>query len=282
MRIVGVIDLLGGRAVHARGGCRHGYRPVEAAADTRIDGDAAVLARVYTEQLGVAAVYVADLDAIAGGAGQDLPMGSPALAGAPLWLDAGVFTVAQAERALDRGASRVVVGLETLTSFAVLEQITKTITPDRVVFSLDLREGRPLAGVDGIRELSRSIIAAKAADAGARSIIVLDLARVGSGRGLDLPALEEIRRAVPDVELMAGGGVRGSDDLRALAAVGCEGALVATALHLPGGADLVRFAALQPVVTRTSRDTSHSARSSPRPPSRLRSPGSHPGDPSLS
>ena len=36
MRVIGVIDLLGGRAVHAKGGCRHGYRPIETAANTPI------------------------------------------------------------------------------------------------------------------------------------------------------------------------------------------------------------------------------------------------------
>ena len=42
------------------------------------------------------------------------------------------------------------------------------------------------------------------------------------------------RPGVPDVELLAGGGVRDAGDLRALAGAGAAGALVATALH--GGA----------------------------------------------
>jgi uncharacterized protein related to proFAR isomerase len=33
------------------------------------------------------------------------------------------------------------------------------------------------------------------------------------------------------VIVLAGGGVRGPDDLSALAAAGCDGALIATALH---------------------------------------------------
>jgi len=71
VQIIGVIDLLGGKAVHAQGGCRRAYRPVQMAAGTTIDGDAAALARVYVEQMGLDDVYVADLDAIAGGATQD-------------------------------------------------------------------------------------------------------------------------------------------------------------------------------------------------------------------
>jgi uncharacterized protein related to proFAR isomerase len=53
------------------------------------------------------------------------------------------------------------------------------------------------------------------------------------------------------VPLIAGGGVRGEEDLRALASVGCDAVLMATALHGPGGADLVRYAARQATVMQT-------------------------------
>ena len=63
---------------------------------------------------------------------------------------------------------------------------------------------------------------------------MLDLARVGSGEGPDVTLLGELHARFPDVELLAGGGVRHAADLRALAGAGAAGALVATALH--GGA----------------------------------------------
>lgn len=244
MRIIGVLDLLGGRAVHAKGGCRHGYRPLSVAGDTAIDGDPAALARWYIDQRGLDELYLADLDAIAGGREQDAPVRGVAGTGVAVWLDAGVSTVAQARRAIDRGASRVVVGLETLMSFEALHEISEVMTSDRVAFSLDLREGRPIARDERLRDLPIDDLAAKAVDAGARSVIVLDVARVGSSRGIDLSALATVKRAIPDVTLLAGGGVRGVDDLRDLATVGCDGVLVATALHGPDGANLVRFAAV--------------------------------------
>jgi phosphoribosylformimino-5-aminoimidazole carboxamide ribotide isomerase len=48
-----------------------------------------------------------------------------------------------------------------------------------------------------------------------------------------------MRQAVRDGELLVGGGVRGEADLAALASIGVDAALVATALHegtLPGPA----------------------------------------------
>ena len=51
----------------------------------------------------------------------------------------------------------------------------------------------------------------------------------GGTRTLDL--CREIRRHHPDLTIVAGGGVRGLDDLKTLADAGCDAALVASALH---------------------------------------------------
>jgi len=234
--------LLDGRAVHAKGGCRQGYRPLDIAGDTPIHGDPIALARLYTEQCGLDEVYVADLDAISGGREQDAAVCAIAGTGAAVWLDAGVSTIAQARRALDRGVNRVVVGLETMTCFDRLRDITEAATPGSVAFSLDLRNGHPITDSEGLRELRIEVIAARAVEAGAASVIVLDLARVGSDRGIDLGMFETVKRAIPEVTVLAGGGIRGIDDVRHLAELGCDAVLVATALQRPGGADLVRFA----------------------------------------
>ena len=48
--------------------------------------------------------------------------------------------------------------------------------------------------------------------------------------GPDVETIAEIHAAFPELELLAGGGVRDADDLRALEDAGAAGALVATAL----------------------------------------------------
>jgi phosphoribosylformimino-5-aminoimidazole carboxamide ribotide isomerase len=60
---------------------------------------------------------------------------------------------------------------------------------------------------------------------------VIDLARVGTSTGLDAVLVDRVRTASPGLTLVAGGGVRGWSDLVRLAEAGCDGALVATALH---------------------------------------------------
>jgi phosphoribosylformimino-5-aminoimidazole carboxamide ribotide isomerase len=64
-----------------------------------------------------------------------------------------------------------------------------------------------------------------------RELLVIDLARVGSGSGPPLDAVAGLAAALPGVAIYAGGGVRDDADLRALESAGAAGALVATALH---------------------------------------------------
>ena len=248
LQIIGVLDLLGGRAVHARAGARDRYAPVQNAAGWPIDpGNAQTLAEIYTDVLGLSEIYAADLDAILNERPQEEVTRGLASLKAPLWLDAGVRSVDDARRAIALGARRVIVGLETLPSFDVLSEICAAIGSDRVAFSLDLRDGQPIvtnrardddarARGHGTRRRGHGTrrpeeIASLAAIAGAGTLIVIDLARVGTGRGIDVDLLSRIRSATPGPSLVAGGGVRGWDDLVQVANAGCSAALVATALH---------------------------------------------------
>ena len=62
-------------------------------------------------------------------------------------------------------------------------------------------------------------------------IIVMTLSRVGSRGGPDLDLSAPLARRAPAKKIFAAGGVRGGEDLLALADCGISGVLVATALH---------------------------------------------------
>lgn len=231
LEVIGVIDLRDGAAVRARGGRRDRYQPIDVVAGETIRrGDAAALARRYVDRLGLGRLYVADLDAIEGRAPQTALVRSIASSVPSLWLDAGVASLDTVHLALDCGVERVIVGLETLPSFAVLESICQHAGRERVVFSLDLRDGVPLTPVEECARQRPEELAARAADAGVAAVIVLDLARVGAGSGLDLDLLARVGAAARGADVYAGGGVRDADDLAQAGRVGCRGALVASAL----------------------------------------------------
>jgi phosphoribosylformimino-5-aminoimidazole carboxamide ribotide isomerase len=240
--VIGVLDLLQGRAVHARAGARERYAPVVSADSSFAPGDAVALAHEYVDRIGLTEHYVADLDAImtasrqAAQVFQDRLVATLAGCGAALWLDAGTASVAGARHALAAGATSIVVGLETLPSVDALETICAAVGGHQVAFSLDLRRGVPVAlstfasGQNTLNE-SASRLAARAAAVGAGHVFVIDLARVGLEEGPDLASITSVREAAPGATLVGGGGVRGVDDLRRLAEAGCDGVLVGTALH---------------------------------------------------
>ena len=228
VRIIGVIDLKDGKAVHARGGRRDLYAPVHQSAGLVVNGNPLTLARLYIDTFGLPEIYLADLDAIASHTLQTGTIREVSAAGAPLWVDAGIAQAGDTEPVVEAGAQTLVAGLETLTSFDALADICAH-SPRPVAFSLDLRGGTPMSV--NAQGYSPEEIARRAVDAGAEMVIVLDVGRVGAAVGPDFDLLRRLQAAIPAAQLFAGGGVRGIDDLRQLAGTGCAGALVATAIH---------------------------------------------------
>ncbi len=235
MRILPVLDLQRGVVVRGVAGNRSEYRPIR----SRLCDDPSVrsVARGLQAAFGFDACYVADLDAIAGSRA-NLPAYDDVVdAGLAPWIDAGAGDVeraAELARYLDArcSAGRIIVGLESLADVATLRAIVAAVGARRVVFSLDLKHGLPLTTAPAWRETSPDDIARAVVDVGVRSLIVLDLAGVGVGRGI--PTIDLCRRLrceFPTLELITGGGVRDLEDLRTLQAAGCDAALMATALH---------------------------------------------------
>ena len=91
-----------------------------------------------------------------------------------------------------------------------------------------LRVGR----ADEPAELARQLVAA-----GASRLVVTDTGRDGTLGGPNLALLGSLRDALPDAILVAAGGVGSLEDLRALDALGVDGAIVGVAL-LTGAVDV--------------------------------------------
>jgi phosphoribosylformimino-5-aminoimidazole carboxamide ribotide isomerase len=236
------MDLMHGQVVRGVGGRRHEYRPL--ASPLCPDSRPATLAASLLS-LGLRSAYLADLDSIQKGDGNTFSATHPASLslytellrlGLDLWIDAGIAGPAEARElarfvVAGRPIAGIVAALESLADPEALAEVVCVVGPERLIFSLDLKGGMPLAGA-AWRDLSPRQIAALALRAGVRRMIVLDLADVGVGAGTStLPLLRALRALEPKLQLIAGGGVRGPADLEILARAGCDAALVASALH---------------------------------------------------
>ncbi len=216
-------------------GRRHEYRPVESclAADARPES----IGRALRERLQLSEAYVADLDAIAGAEPAWEIYRQLADCGLALHIDAGLATLERARalaqfRVRDEPLAGVIAGLETSPGPESLSEWLEIVGPDRLIFSVDLKDGAPLAGSSDWRSFGAEAIVREAWRRGVRRFIVLDLARVGTFQGIGGENLIRfVRRLDPQIEIISGGGVRNQQDLDALAAIGCDAALVASALH---------------------------------------------------
>jgi phosphoribosylformimino-5-aminoimidazole carboxamide ribotide isomerase len=183
----------------------------------------------------LATVYVADLDAITGsGANLRLYEALAALE-ITLWLDAG-FRDVESLGWLDQSDPsriKIVVGLETVAGPAQLAAILDVAGRDRVIFSLDLFDGRPLkANPDQWVTSDPETLPTDAIELGVRHVILLDLARVGSERGPGTETLiRRVRLSHPDVRISVGGGVSSIEEVSNLLAQGAQDVLIGSALH---------------------------------------------------
>lgn len=146
-------------------------------------------------------------------------------------LGGGMRTAEQVEAALEAGIDVAVLGTAAIEDPRLLGECAAR-WPGRIAASLDLRDERPaldgwLRTADG-GDATR--LATRLAAAGAAHLIVTDVARDGTKRGANLTLLARMRDALPSTRLIAAGGIGTADDLRHLAAIGVDGAVVGLAL----------------------------------------------------
>ena len=232
MRLIPVIDLLDGQAVHAVEGERARYRPVKSVlCDTP---DPLAIARAFRDRLGLHEVYVADLNAIQGfgrTSHRDIITALVCREKMSVILDAGIPDVKNAQEWLDHGVRKVVIGSETLRACDALQDIPARINRDRLIFSLDLQSGKVLSRCAALTAMTPLEVLKHLHRSGWKEVILLDLKRVGSGKGADCTLAAEVRATLPGLHLWIGGGIARAEELTELKSIGIAGVLVATALH---------------------------------------------------
>jgi phosphoribosylformimino-5-aminoimidazole carboxamide ribotide isomerase len=230
-RVIPVIDVMHGQAVHAVGGIRSHYRPVRSILHP--SSLPLEIARAYLNVLGLSAVYLADLDAITRNEPNRSLYGDLLSLGIDLWIDAGVQTKFELEPLLGLDQTTVVVGLESVGGPEELAAILERAGAPRVVFSLDIFEGMPRVSASAswpsvdLFRLSRMVI-----DLGVRRLLLLELSRVGTGQGTGTDTLRTaLLDARPDIQVMVGGGISGIGEVLRLRDEGAAAVLVGSAIH---------------------------------------------------
>lgn len=144
----------------------------------------------------------------------------------------GIKTAADLRRVFDAGAALAAVGSVAVREPEAFFGWIEEFGGDRILLGADVR-GRNLS-IDGwLTETTIDVVGFLRAGVarGVRSAFVTDVARDGMLAGPSVGLYQEILEAVPEIGLIASGGVSSTADLEALDAVGCRAAIVGKALY---------------------------------------------------
>jgi phosphoribosylformimino-5-aminoimidazole carboxamide ribotide isomerase len=218
MRCILACDLLGGIVVRGVRGDRERYRPIS-------EYSKIVATSVPEEVIGAMKpreTYIADLDRILG-RGDNLPVIRELSKITRTMVDAGAATPEDVAR-LRPVSHSVILGTET-ASLALIRECHSSNT----IVSVDMKGGQMMAADPALRRSPLEVIRLLD-DFALDAIVLLDVARVGSGEGVDFGLLEAAASASRH-EIIAGGGVRDVEDLDRIGAAGGAGAIIASAVH---------------------------------------------------
>lgn len=234
MQLVPVIDLKGGLVVHARGGERDAYAPIRSLLATNAEPVeiAAALLRLHP----FTALYLADIDAIRrrGSNLRAIEAIHRAFPQVELWVDAGIADEKAFREWQARELGRAVIGTECGPEPRLIAALRSRRGGSQPLLSLDFGHGGPLGSGEVFAD----------ATVWPDDVIVMALARVGSGAGPDRETLAAVLARATTRRVFAAGGVRDATDVASLRRIGVAGALLASSLHdgSLASADLARTA----------------------------------------
>ncbi|MBX5448468.1 1-(5-phosphoribosyl)-5-[(5-phosphoribosylamino)methylideneamino]imidazole-4-carboxamide isomerase [Thermogemmatispora sp.] len=234
MIILPAIDLREGRCVRLYQGDYH--------QTTVYSHDPVAVARRWQEA-GARWLHLVDLDGAAQGQPVNLNTVERIRAATTLQIElgGGLRDLASIERVLALGINRVVLGTSAVRQPALLAEAIQR-WGERIVVGLDARDGLvAVAGWQQTERIAAVELAARLCELGVARFIYTDIARDGTLSGPNLEALQAmlqvVRQAQPPRALIASGGVRALEDIRALARLGVEGVIIGKALYT-GDVDL--------------------------------------------
>ncbi|MBA3263930.1 MAG: 1-(5-phosphoribosyl)-5-[(5-phosphoribosylamino)methylideneamino] imidazole-4-carboxamide isomerase [Thermoleophilaceae bacterium] len=194
------------------------------------EADPVALVKRFVEA-GARLVHVVDLDGARSGRVRPELVRRLAVVAAPARIQAsgGVRSLADAERLLEAGADRVVVGTAAFAAPRALERYAAALD-GRLVVAVDVRAGRVVTrGWSLETEMTAEEAAERCAAAGVSRILCTSVDRDGTLAGPHLELLTRVRER-SGVPVLAAGGIRSQADLVAVEGLGCEGAIVGRAL----------------------------------------------------
>jgi len=220
--VIPAVDMLDGKVVRLRRG-RYD--------DVTVYGDDPARQLLDWSEQGARIVHVVDLAGARDGSGDRATWRRLGATGVPFQIGGGIRTLEAAEAVIESGAARVVLGTAAVWEPEEVGRIVAGVGAERVVAAIDVRGGMATGAgwLDGGRALSD--VLSDLATAGVVRALATGITTDGTLTGPDLGLMRDVISQAPAMALVASGGVGTLDDIRAVAALNVEAAIVGRALY---------------------------------------------------
>lgn len=223
--LIPAIDIIEGKCVRLT----HG----DFARKTVYDDDPVEVAKRF-DAIGLRRLHIVDLDGARRGSPANIPTLERIASNTSLTIDfgGGIKTDADVISVLDAGAAIVNVGSIAVKDPATFLGWIGRFGGDRILLGADCKDGK--VAVSGWQEQTNLSIGEMLSDyfsKGVRSAFVTDIGRDGAMTGPALDLYKMIIAELPELHLIASGGVSSISDVEELDRIGCSGVIVGKAIY---------------------------------------------------
>jgi phosphoribosylformimino-5-aminoimidazole carboxamide ribotide isomerase len=225
MDIIAAIDIMDGKCVRLTQG--------DFARRTTYEASPLETANIF-EGLGLRRLHLVDLDGARSGSPKNLSVLESIASKTDLSIDfgGGIKSTENVTAVFDAGSAFVTIG-----SMAVKEPTTffewmSHYGPERFLLGADVRDGR--VSIDGWQtdtDIDLLPMLSEYYSRGVEQTFVTDIRQDGLLEGPAFGLYKNIRSSLPDMKLIASGGVTSMSDIAELEAIGCTGVIVGKAIY---------------------------------------------------
>ena len=225
IRIIPAIDIMSGKCVRLQQG--------DFSRQKIYNADPLEVARRF-QDAGLQYLHLVDLDGARAGAVQNWKTLETIASGTVLKVDfgGGLKSEADLQRAFDLGAHQVNLGSVAVRNPSRFQQWLLQFGPERLILSADVRNAEVVisgwqegTGIELLPFLRQYL------EMGLQTATVTEVSRDGMLAGTALELYRHIRQALPELRLIASGGVSSLREIEALQKMGLDGVIIGKSLY---------------------------------------------------
>ncbi len=199
---------------------------------TIVNHDPAAQAQEFKDA-GIQMMHVVDLDGALMGKAANAPLieAMKKTTGLKIEVGGGIRTLKQVDDYVALGIDRIIIGSAALSDPELVKAAVKK-HGDKIAVGIDAKNGKvAVSGWLDVSETDYLQMAKEMAAIGVKTIIYTDISKDGTLAGPTFDDYAQLAKIVPNVQIIASGGVSSKADLMKLAELGLYGAIVGKAFY---------------------------------------------------